>query len=209
MDFGRVKDVEKVDYILPANHKSIGKVLGGIKTLTPKAYVGGVLWSDENFVGNLYPAKAQPKDFLKYYTKQFNTIELNLTHYRLPEYEILKRWYNTAPDNFKFCPKVYQSISHADNLLQKITLHNECSNFFTLLGDKLGTYFMQMSPQFSPNRLNELLEFLDNSNLKNLAVEVRHPDWYKTETELKTLCNYLYKNNLSFVITDTPGRRDV
>ncbi len=209
MDFGRVKDIEKINYTLPADHKSIGKILGGNKSTSPKVYVGGVLWADENFVGNLYPATAKPKDFLKHYTRQLNTIELNLTHYRLPEYEKLKRWYNTAPDNFKFCPKVHQSISHANDLLQKIGSHNECCELFTLLGDKLGTCFMQLPPQFSPQRLNELLEFLDNNNLRNLAVELRHPDWFKTDAELKTLCNYLYKNNLSLVLTDTPGRRDV
>lgn len=207
MDFGRLKDIEKINYTLPADHKSISKILGSKKAEYPKIYVGGVLWADENFVGNLYPEKAKPKDFLKYYTKQLTTIELNLTHYRLPEYESLKRWYNKAPDGFKFCPKVHQSISHADNLLSKIELHNECADLFTLLGDKLGPCFMQLPPHFDPKRINELLEFLDNSNMRNFAVEVRHQAWFKNDA-LKELSNYLYKNEMCLVLTDTPGRRD-
>jgi len=209
MDFGRIKNIESVNYTLPADHKSIIKILGGKRAVSPKIYVGGVLWADESFIGNLYPEKTKAKDFLKHYAKQLNTIELNLTHYRLPEYENLKRWYNTAPTGFKFCPKVHQSISHADNLLSKIGLHNECSDLFTLLGDKLGACFMQLPPQFDTSRINELLEFLDNSNARNLAVEVRHPAWFKTSEALKTLSNYLYKNDMSLVLTDTPGRRDV
>lgn len=209
MDFGRIKTFDTVDYTLPPDHKSIAKVLGGHKVAEPKLYVGGVLWSDEDFKGTIYPEKAKPSDYVKHYTKQFNTIELNTTHYRVPEPDTFKRWYELAPAGFKFCPKINQNISHAGSLLPMIGFHNECNGLFKLLNEKLGTCFLQLPPHFSPKRLPELLEFLDHSDLRNLAVELRDEDWYSNDADLNVFCNYLYKNNMATVLTDTPGRRDV
>lgn len=209
MDFGRIKEIDSVNYALPADHKSIAKILGGKKTDSPKAYVGGVLWSDEDFRGTIYPEKAKPGDYVKHYTKQFNTIELNTTHYRVPEPDTFRRWHSLAPEGFKFCPKVNQNISHAGSLLPMIGFHNECNGLFQLLGEKLGTCFLQLPPHFAPNRLPELLEFLDHSDLRDLAIEVRNDNWYNSDADLNLLCNYLYKNNMALVLTDTPGRRDV
>jgi len=167
------------------------------------------MWADEGFKGLIYPEKAKAADYVKYYAKQFNTIELNATHYRIPDADTFKRWYDVAPAGFKFCPKVNQEISHAGNLLPMLSFHNQCNDLFQLLRDKLGTCFMQLPPQFGTSRLNELLEFLDHSDLRNLAIELRHESWYRQEAELNQLCNYLYKNGMSLIITDTPGRRDV
>lgn len=209
MDFGRVKDFAEVDYTLPPDHAGLEKVLGGNPPKKPLVFVGGVLWSDESFVGTIYPQSAKPKDFAKYYCRQFNTVELNLTHYRMPEAAGLQRWRELAPDGFRFCPKVHQSISHAVDLRSMLGYHNACAASFKLLGDKLGMCFLQLPPAFGPAWLSNLLEFIDGSDLRELAIEVRHPDWFAGTPALNGLCNYLYKNNMPLVITDTPGRRDV
>jgi uncharacterized protein YecE (DUF72 family) len=87
--------------------------------------------------------------------------------------------------------------------------HNEDGQLFGNLRSKLGVQFMQLPPHFAPVRLNELLEFLDQSNQRNFAIEIRHPEWFAGGPALNTLCNYLYKNNITLLITDTPARRDV
>jgi uncharacterized protein YecE (DUF72 family) len=209
MDFGRTNNLEIVDFTLPPSHKSVEKILGDTKNIHPKIYVGGVLWSDESFKGTLYPERTQVKDYAKQYTKQFNTIELNLTHYRLPEKEKIQKWYEESPSDFKFCPKVHKDISHSSNLLNTIDYYEEFYQSVKHFQHKLGTCFLQLPPHFAPNRLNELLDFLDKSNLRNIAVELRHADWFKESVALNTLCNYLYKNNMALTITDTPTRRDV
>jgi uncharacterized protein YecE (DUF72 family) len=209
MDFGRIKEFDAAKLSLSADHRSVAKVLGGTRVQRPVAYVGGVLWSDESFLGTIYPSKARPKDYVKYYTRQFNTIELNLTHYRTPDAVTVQRWYEVSPPGFKFCPKVHQDISHSNNLLTRVNYHNECDELYDLLKEKRGMRFLQLPPVFSPDRLSELLEFLDKSRQRDLAVELRHPLWFSREAELNSLSNYLYKNNMSLVLTDTPGRRDV
>lgn len=209
MDFGRDVAINTVNFKLPNSHGSAVKVLGGNRSSSISVYVGGVLWSDENFVGTIYPAKAKPKDYAKHYTKQFNTIELNTTHYRLPEKERIIKWQTDAPEGFKFAPKVPQAISHSGNLVSMVTFANEFNDLLTHFGTKRGTAFLQLPPHFAPNRLNELLDFLDSTHLRPLAIEVRHADWFKNDVALNALSNYLYKNKMPLVITDTAGRRDV
>jgi uncharacterized protein YecE (DUF72 family) len=209
MDFGRIEQIEQVDYTLPPDHKGIARVLCGHKAALPRIHVGGVLWASDSFPGTIYPAKARPADYVKYYTQQFNAIELNATHYKIPAPETLKRWYETAPAGFKFCPKIHQSVSHADHLGDMAAFQKACNQSFGLFREKLGAVFMQLPPQFSPVRLQELMLFLDTAAMPGMAVELRHPAWFLNEGPLNTLCNYLYKKELGLVLTDTPGRRDV
>lgn len=209
MDFGRIENLEKVDFTLPADHASLEKILGGVPCSSPKVQVGGVLWANPGFAGTLYPPKTKAADYLREYTRQLNTIELNATHYRIPEPDILRRWKDMAAEGFKFCPKVHNSISHAADLLQMLPYHQECDEKFQALQEKLGTVFMQLPQTFSPLRLNELLLFLEESTVPQMAVELRHPGWYTDAAALNRLCNQLYKKGLGLVLTDTPGRRDV
>lgn len=209
MDFGRIPNAHLVDYTLPPDHRSVEKILGGVRNPEPKVYVGGVLWANPEFVGSLYPRGTKPQDYARCYAKQFNTIELNATHYKIPDASVINTWKAAAKGDFKFCPKIHQSISHSEDLITMIGLHNDHVQRLNLLEGKLGTSFLQLPPTFSPDRLDELLKFLQKSTLKNMAVEVRHPSWFKNETAFKTLCNFLYQNQMPLVFTDTPGRRDV
>ena len=208
MDFGRIHNFEQVDFTLPPDHSSISKVLGGVKHPCPQAYVGGVRWVSDSFAGTIYPAKTKPRDFMKEYVHQFNTIELNSTHYGLPSKETLRRWKEAAPAGFRFCPKINQAISHAPDLAAMTDLHQEHCNTLYVLEDKLGTAFLQLPPFFSTGRASELRAFLDKNTLPGMAIELRHESWFSQDTQLNDLCNYLYKKQLGLVLTDTPGRRD-
>lgn len=209
MRFGEGDPTIVTDYSLKEDHPGLEKVLGGNASIRQDVYTGGVLWADEGFKGLIYPPKAKPGEYAGYYTRQFNTIELNSTHYHMPVPETLLRWRDTAPEGFRFCPKINQEISHAHNLLPMIGFHNACSRLFEQLGNRLGPCFMQLPPHFSTQRMQELITFLDNSELQNLSVELRHESWFKGGTEFNQLCNHLYRNHMGLVITDTPGRRDV
>jgi uncharacterized protein YecE (DUF72 family) len=210
MKFGRLENIESIDFSLPADHAGIKKVLGGTPSKDIAVYVGSVVWADENLVKKIYPDKAGSKNYVKYYGRQFNTIELNATHYRVPDKETVKRWADAVPDTFRFCPKVHESISHTQNIHQAIDLAQNFSDTIQIFGNKLGTSFLQLPPSFNTKGLNYLTDFLDGSPIRKLAIELRHESWFEAgNEELKTLCNYLYKNNIALVITDVSGRRDV
>jgi len=210
MKFGRLENIDGVDFGLPADHAGIKKVLGGARSEKTEAYVGTVVWADENLARKIYPDKAGSKNFVKYYGRQFNTIELNATHYRVPDRETVKRWAEAVPVDFKFCPKVHESISHTQNISQSIELAQRFNETIQFFGNKLGTSFLQLAPSFNTKGLSYLLDFLDGNPIRKLAIELRHESWFEAGSEeLKVLCNYLYKNNISLVITDVAGRRDV
>lgn len=209
MKFGQLENIDKVDFTLPLNHSGIEKVLGGTKSKLLNVFVGAPVWTHEEFIGKIYPEKAKAKDFLKYYGEQFNSIELNATHYRVPEESTIKRWMDDVPAGFKFCPKIPQNISHHPNLMKSIPqlfdFHECISNF----GNKLGTSFLQLPPTFSTNQLDTLVEFLDNSPISDLAVELRHESWFMNDCkELNKLSNLLFKSNIALNISDVAGRRD-
>ena len=119
MKFGRVNDPAAVDYTLrpdpPANARLLERHFDADARPT-RFYVGATGWSMREWVGTTYPKGARPVDFLKHYGEQFNTIELNSTHYRIPDAATVERWRDAVPDDFRFCPKIPQSISHARGL---------------------------------------------------------------------------------------------
>lgn len=209
MQFGRLENIDNVDFTFPPSHAGTAKILGGSKSKILNVYVGAPVWNDAGFPSKIYPPKAQEKDFVKYYGKQFNCIELNATHYRIPEASTVKRWTDAVPEGFKFCPKIHQSISHSHNISQCISEINAFHERISGFGDKLGTSFLQLPPTFEAKQIELLLNFLEHCPIRNLAIELRHESWFTNTDTLNYLCNYLFKNNLSLNITDVAGRRDV
>ncbi len=211
MKFGVLEDISGVDLSLPEDPKITSKQLESLTAVKETRFnIGCSVWSEKAYVGSIYPAKTKPADFLLEYGKQFNSIEVNATRYGTPPVNQLVKWKNTVPDNFKFCLKIPQGISHSKELnseLVKDRLDKFLAGYATL-ENKAGTCFMQMSQHFKPDRLNQLSEFLNKLPIDlDLAVEIRHEDWFKTIPV--TLHKILKDRNFSWVITDTPGRRDV
>src|SRR4030066_2383504 len=119
MDFGRPENIDSVDFTLPDDHTDTDKLLASLKKRKKKVtrvYVGCAKWGRKEWVGKIYPPKTKEKDFLHYYLEQFNSLELNATHYRIPALETVKKWKAEAQADFKFCPKFPQIISHIRRL---------------------------------------------------------------------------------------------
>jgi uncharacterized protein YecE (DUF72 family) len=209
MDFGKLPHIEDVDFSLPAAHPGVNKVLGGERSGTLKVYVGAPVWADPGYIGSLYPASVKTSSYLKYYARQFNCIELNATHYKIPEASTVQKWKKAVNDSFKFCPKVPQTISHSIRLEETIPEMNYFIESVSGLGENLGTLFLQLPPTFSAKGKDTLMHFLDYINPVHLSVELRHPDWFAQPDDLRELSNFLYKKKMGLVITDVAGRRDI
>ncbi|NJO00556.1 MAG: DUF72 domain-containing protein, partial [Bacteroidia bacterium] len=115
MKFGQVKlsDLDRISPNLPPDHPQTAEVL--VKSPaneTLRAYLGCPVWVNKNWVGTTYPAGTKDKDYFKIYAHQFNGIELNSTHYHIPDLATLKRWREQAMPRFRFSPKFLQEISH-------------------------------------------------------------------------------------------------
>ena len=209
MDFGKLSDISGVDFTLPADNPLTEKVL----TLSDQAmplqiYVGLPLWADKSWKGKLYPQSADDKKFLYHYSRQFNSIELNQSLYRMPDVPTFNKWKTDCPPGFKFFPKFHQSISHERKLIGAEVQTAEFCNAVFSLGDKLGRAFLQMSESYQPNQLKNLEKFLKSlSPALPVSVELRHEKWFEPGVWQDT-CGMLQSLGVGTVISDVAGRRD-
>ena len=167
-------------------------------------YLGCAIWSYKEWVGNLYPPKSQPRDFLKLYSQRFTTVEGNTTFYAIPSAETIAKWVEQTSPGFKFCPKLHRQITHQGLLTPRITEAISFLNRMSGLGERLGTTFIQLPPSYSSLYLSDLTEFLTAcvQTTLPLAVEVRHLDWFKPEYRDR-LNNLLAELNIARVLLDT------
>ena len=173
----------------------------------PEIYVGCAKWNKADLKG-FYPKGT--KDELEYYSRQFNSIELNATFYRIFPADTFSGWYDKTPKNFKFFPKLNQEISHWKRLNEVSAIVEDYLNNASNLQEKLGTIFLQMHNNFAPKDFNRVVEFVERWPKEfPLAIEFRHTDWYNNETVSNQLYDLLETNNVSNVLVDTAGRRDL
>lgn len=213
MDFGKLPDVSMVDFTLPPDSPATLALLRRHSpTSAPQIYLGCTGWGMKEWVGTYYPAHAKPNQYLHWYAQQFNTIELNTTHYQIPNAATVADWYEKTSDtSFRFAPKVPQSISHSSNLLSEIPTMLHFCDMMSGLRDRLGVSFMQMPPTFAPQRLHELRVFLEACPVQDvpLAIELRHEQWFKNIQAREAVFDLLESMRVGTVLTDVAGRRDV
>lgn len=211
MDFGKVAytALDTIDFTLPPEPAQNSEVLGGKRTAEPKVYVGCPRWGVKDWVGKLYPKGTKDSHFLDEYVRQFNCIELNSTFYNLYDEAAIAKWANKAGESdFRFCPKVFQGISHEGHLEYKGALTQAFEKMIAAFGKHLGPSFLQLSDGFGPQRKKELAHYFQLlSHRFFLFLEVRHPGWFAKE-EIASLVAFLRKMNKGILITDTAGRRD-
>ena len=211
MEFGKLQSLEGVDFSLPPDPPENELVLEQLlPSVQPRVYIGATGYNMKPWVGKWYPAGARDRDFVRHYGAQFNTIEHNTTHYRIPDEATVARWREAVPDDFRYCPKVPQSLSHARDL----GVHSPELPLFCRaiagLGNRLGCCFLQVSPHFSPQNLPVLERFLDKwAPDIPLAVEVRHEDFFRPTAAALRYFSLLASAGAAAVITDVAGRRDV
>jgi uncharacterized protein YecE (DUF72 family) len=208
VEFGKLDDINGVNWNLPENDQ------GNKKRLIPnenfKLYFGSPAWGNRHWVGKLYPLKSRPEDFLYHYSRSFNCIELNTTHYRIPTPEGAREWLTQVPADFEFCPKLHKDISHARNGLVDKTTLSYWFSFLQTIQNNLGPCFIQLHEMFSYTEKAILFQFLENwPNEFELSLELRHPSWFEKGKILPALADYLHKRKIGLVVTDVAGRRDV
>jgi uncharacterized protein YecE (DUF72 family) len=209
MRFGQVDNPAKIDFTIPPDHPDTAKVL---KVQAPKSnelevYVGCAKWNKED-LKNFYPRGT--KDELAYYSAQFNCIELNATFYRLFPPATFEKWSATAPENFRFFPKLEQSISHFRRLKDvREIVENNVSNM-SRLQEKLGMAFLQLHDNFGPKDFDRVVAFVENWTYEvPLAIEFRHTNWYNDAAVSSKLYPLLETHGVTNILVDTAGRRDL
>jgi uncharacterized protein YecE (DUF72 family) len=130
--------------------------------------IGTSGWSYPTWRPGFYPPGLQPADFLGFYAKHFDTVELNTTAYRLPAPEQFERWAAAVPDGFRFAPKLsVRAPGRARAALERMRL----------LGGRLGPVRVVVEAP----RNDELVPLIeDAAQGLDLAWDFRHESWAGT-----------------------------
>ena len=208
MKFGSADNPAEVDFTLPPTHPDTLALLGKHKSPRPlEVYVGCAKWNRQDLKG-FYPRGT--KDELSYYATQFNCIELNATFYNSPDKQQVETWKSKTPPDFKFFPKVPQSVSHFGRLLNVDEKMTAFCDAIALFEDQLGVSFLQMHDNYKPKDFDRLATFVQKfSKSVPFAVEVRNAEWFANEDASQRLYALLQEEQVANVMVDALGRRDM
>ncbi|MEQ8415532.1 MAG: DUF72 domain-containing protein [Imperialibacter sp.] len=206
MKFGSVPDPGIIDFTIPSDHPDTAKVLSkGNGSF--EAFVGCAKWNKTD-LKNFYPKGT--KDELSYYSTQFNSIELNATFYNSPKKDQVLKWKEKTPDDFKFFPKLTNSISHFKRLIDTKQVVDEYCDAISGLEEKLGMVFLQMHDNFKPKDFDRVIKFIDEfPKVIPLAIELRNEDWFTDPASAEKFYQLLEDKGVANVLVDTAGRRDM
>lgn len=207
MKFGQVEDPSQIDFTLPKDHSKTKEILKQNKKGLENISIGCAKWNKTDLKG-FYPKGT--KDELAYYSTQFNSIELNATFYGMPSSEQVLTWKEKTPENFKFFPKITNTVSHFRRLLNIDDVVTQFATAVLNFDDKLGMVFLQLHDNFKPKDYERLEQFVNKWPKEvPLAIELRNTEWFIDEEILDKTCELFEQNNITNIIVDTAGRRDM
>ena len=106
--------------------------------MSVKYYIGCSGWHYEHWRGLYYPEELPKPKWLPFYARQFTTVELNNSFYRLPSEKAFTNWRESTPDNFIFAVKVSRFITHIRRLKNLGSAVEDFLCRAEFLGEKLG-----------------------------------------------------------------------
>lgn len=146
-----------------------------------KIHIGTSGWSYKHWIGRFYPEKSSPEQQFEFYTKHFDTVEINNSFYRLPPRSVFENWYEHSPKNFLFVVKANRFITHS---LKLTRLQEPLARMFgsiDALKEKSGPILFQLPPKWKVNvdRFHEFLKALPKGH--QYVFEFRNETWYHEE----------------------------
>ena len=155
-------------------------------------------WNYDAWVGPMYPSGTRPPDFLGVYARAFDTVEVDSTFYAIPAAKTVRAWGERVGPDFTFALKLPQEITHERRLRDA---GDATALFFERareLGPKLGPVLVQLGPDFSPDELPALAEFLPTLPRDvRVAVEFRQRAWLRERT-----LALLAEHNVALALSD-------
>ena len=166
--------------------------------------VGTSGWSYKEWEGVFYP-KAE-KNKLSYYSKYFDTVEIDSTFYAYPKRAMIQGCARSTPENFVFSAKLPKLITHDKKLDVDKGVGQDVYRFLNdmkplMNAKKLGPLLIQLPPSFTyENGLGKLIRFFEVLPTDvQFAIEFRDQSWLRYET-----WDLLKKCNIANTIVDEP-----
>jgi uncharacterized protein YecE (DUF72 family) len=215
MDFGKLQYIDNIDFTLPPDDpvtERLWEFLTPLQKQPLRVSVGGTEWGRASWVGRVYPKGTKSNNFLTSYSKQLSTVEGNTLYYGLQPPAVIQRWASMVGDNFRFCPKFLETISHKQQLVNAFDDTAAFIESVSHFGSKLGPAFLQLSEGFGPDRATVLQNYVRGLPRDfHACVELRHPGWFGPDVPpvVRQTLDLLRELGVGTVMTDVAGRRDV
>ncbi|WAH61509.1 DUF72 domain-containing protein [Pseudomonas silvicola] len=164
-------------------------------------YLGCPSWSELAWRDHLYPADAKPTQFLQLYGQVFNAVEGNTTFYAQPAASTVARWAQSMPEHLRFTAKFPREISHGGDLRERLPAAHAFMRLLEPLGARVAPYWLQLPAAFGPERLAELVAFLDDLQ-HPVAVEVRNRAFFARGDEERMLNRLLMARQVERICLD-------
>lgn len=174
--------------------------------------IGTSGWTYSSWRGTFYPEDLPSRDYLEFYSREFESTEVNYSFYHLPRLSTYEKWAAQVPDEFIFALKASRFITHVKRLVDVKEPWSTFVQNSLALGSHLGPVLLQFPASFRCDR-PKLAAFIKNaqqpapkSRPVRLVFEFRHESWFSEETY-----TLLRKHNAALCIADSPRypRRDV
>lgn len=194
------------------------------------AYIGISGYDYKGWRGQFYPETLPAREWLRYASRAFNSIELNGTFYSLKSPDVFRRWVSETDDGFLFAVKGGRFITHNLKLRNAETaLGNFYASGVLALGRKTGPFLWQLPAtyRFDRERLDSFMRDLPRNSTEGQSVARQHDDRlrrgalvtaaervpYRHAFEVRHVTYFndefydlLRTHRCAFVIADTAGR---
>ncbi len=168
-------------------------------------YIGTSGFQYDDWVGPYYPAGLPKENWLSFYAKEFNTLEINFTYYRMPTARGLAGMARKVSDNFVFAVKATKEMTHERE--RNATVFEQFRTALQPLieQNKLGPILAQFPNSFrqGDESLDYLQFFRSQMDTLTVIVEFRNKDWIDEANQEETF-EFLHKNNFGFCCVDEP-----
>ena len=164
--------------------------------------IGTSGWQYRDWRVNFYPRGVPQAEWLAFYSRRFQTVEVNNSFYRLPEASSFARWREQTPRDFVVTVKMSRFLTHLKRLKDPEEPLRRFMTNASALGDKLGPVLLQLPPNFGVDveRLADVLALFKRD--VRVAVEFRHESWFTDE-----VAGVLENHGAALCLADTPRRR--
>jgi uncharacterized protein YecE (DUF72 family) len=157
----------------------------------------------DDWKGEFYPEDTLKKDYLEYYARSFNVLELNSTYYRIPEARQSMEMIKRSSGRLEFVVKASRYLTHeiSDNSIRdSLPLFIKGISPFTEKG-LLGSVLLQFPQSFHYTASNRfyLKSLIEALSPVPVSIEFRQKEWLKD-----SVFETLRELEAGFVCVDEP-----
>jgi len=162
-----------------------------------RSCIGTSGYQYKHWRGPFYPVDMPTGEWFGFYSRQFDTVEINNTFYHLPDAATFDRWREQAPEEFCFALKFSRFGSHMQCLKDPESTLGRFMDMAKRLGANRGPILVQLKPHWGLHleRLRGFLRTMPSG--QRWAFEFRDPRWLCDE-----VFNALRRRNAALCVHD-------